>query len=286
VTFGTVIGTSNHTGINGGHCCLATLRADSCRGTERGVQNLRTSGLTTAQFMRVALSAASKMGALSAGMFRALTGQTTLVGGADGSPELQENSLKLIIMKILNHWFALATLAATFCLTPGRLSAQDQRPARGNFDPEQMRQRMMERYREQLEVKGDDEWKLIQERIEKVVEARRQVGFGGGGGFGMGRGGRQGGDANNPQRAAAADDQGGRRRGGPAGFGQEPSPEAEALQKAVESKASADELKTKMAKLREVRKEKEAKLEKVQEELRKVLTVRQEATAVLAGLLK
>ena len=60
----------------------------------------------------------------------------------------------------------------------------------------------------------------------------------------------------------------------------------EALQKAVESKAPADELKAKLAKLREARKEKEAALEKAQEDLRKVLSVRQEAAAVLAGLLK
>jgi hypothetical protein len=58
------------------------------------------------------------------------------------------------------------------------------------------------------------------------------------------------------------------------------------LQKAIESKAPADELKAKLAKLREARKEKEAALEKAQEDLRKVLSVRQEAAAVLAGLLK
>ena len=58
------------------------------------------------------------------------------------------------------------------------------------------------------------------------------------------------------------------------------------MQKAIESKASADELKAKLAKLREARKQKEANLEKAQEELRKVLSVRQEASAVLMGLLK
>jgi hypothetical protein len=134
-----------------------------------------------------------------------------------------------------------------------------------------------------LEVKGDDEWKVLSERITKVMDARREVGFGGGpGGFGFGRGGRPpGGADNNPP--AGGNDQGARR--GPRGFG-EPSPEADALQKAIDSKASAEELKTKLAKLREARKEKEASLEKAQEELRKVLSVRQEAAAVLAGLLK
>jgi hypothetical protein len=159
--------------------------------------------------------------------------------------------------------------------------AQDQQPpqrqGRANFDPEQARQRMMERYKEQLEVKDDAEWKLISDRIEKVSAARREVGFGGG--FGFGRGGRGGpggpGGAGGDQAAA------GRR-----GFGGESSPEAEALRKAIEAKAPADELKAKLAKLREARKVKEANLETAQEELRKVLSVRQEASAVLAGLLK
>jgi Spy/CpxP family protein refolding chaperone len=46
-----------------------------------------------------------------------------------------------------------------------------------------------------------------------------------------------------------------------------------------------DEWKAKLAKFREARKAKEAALTKAQEDLRKVLTVRQEATAVSMGLL-
>jgi len=185
-------------------------------------------------------------------------------------------------MKKLNQVLALASVAVLVSSGTGNLLAQEQqRPGRGNFDPEQFRQRRMEAYREQLEVKSDDEWKVVSERINKVVDARREVGFGGGaGGFGFGRGGRPGGEGNNQPG-----EQGGR-RGPRGGFGPEPSPEADALQKAIDSKASADELKAKLAKLREVRKEKEARLEQAQEELRKVLSVRQEAAAVLAGLLK
>jgi hypothetical protein len=69
-------------------------------------------------------------------------------------------------------------------------------------------------------------------------------------------------------------------------FGGEPSVEAEGLQKALEGKASNDELKAKLAKFRDARKAKEATLEKAQDELRKVLSVRQEATAVTMGLLR
>ena len=185
-------------------------------------------------------------------------------------------------MNKLNQMLLLAGAALTLCLGTGRLAAQDQQPpqrqGRGNFDPEQARQRMMDRYKEQLEVKDDAEWKLISERIEKVTAARREVGFGGGGGFGRGgRGGPGGpGGGTGGDQAAA----------GRGAFGGQPSPEAEALRKAIEAKAPADELKSKLAKFREARKVKEANLEKVQEDLRKVLTPRQEAVAVLAGLLK
>ncbi len=163
---------------------------------------------------------------------------------------------------------ALASVAAALSLGSGNLTAQE-RPGRGNFDPEQMRQRMMERYRERLEVKSDEEWKAIQPLVQKVSDARREAAVGGFAALGGGRGGGGGGGG-----------------GGRGAFGPEPSPEADALQKAIESNASADEVKSKLAKLREARKQKEANLEKAQEDLRKVLSVRQEASAVLLGLLK
>lgn len=156
---------------------------------------------------------------------------------------------------------------------------------RGNFDPAQMRQRAMDRYKEQLGITDDAEWKIIQDRVEKVMAAQRDASSGRG--FGMFGGGRPGGGGPGGQAPGgdAAGGQGGR-RGGRGGFGGEPSPEAEALQKAIEGKASADELKAKLAKYRDSKKEADAKLEKAQEDLRKVLNTRQEAIAVLAGLLK
>ena len=74
------------------------------------------------------------------------------------------------------------------------------------------------------------------------------------------------------------------RRGGPGGT--PPSnPEADALQKAIDAKASTSEMKAAIAKYVEARKEKQAELETAQNNLRKVLTIRQEAVATLAGLL-
>jgi len=154
---------------------------------------------------------------------------------------------------------------------------------RPNFDPAQMRQMMMDNLREQLEVKNDEEWKVIEARVQKVFDARREVGVGGGPmgmGMGMRRPRGQGGDQ------AGGDNQGNRqRRGGGGMFGQS-NPELEALQTSIEAKAPAEEIKAKLAKYREARKEKQAKLEAAREELRKVVTPRQEAVLVANGALE
>ena len=203
--------------------------------------------------------------------------------------------------------------AAWLLLGAGNLSAQD-RPPQGNFDPAQMRQRMLERVREQFDVKDDAEWKAIAERIEKVMQARRNVGGGGGpGGFGFpgGRGGPGGpsgpggtGEQGSPGGPPPQDGQGGPEStqgrplgaggfgnapggpGGPGGFGRETNPELDVLRKALDSKASAAEIKAKLADLRAARKKMEAELGKAQDDLRDILSARQEAVAVTLGFLK
>jgi hypothetical protein len=139
----------------------------------------------------------------------------------------------------------------------GRMRGQGRR---GNFDPEEMRARISQRLREQLEVTDDAEWQLIMERITKVTELRRGVA---GGGLMFARGGN-----------------GGDRQGGGAG-----NAEQSALQQAVKDKLPDAEIKARMVRLRESRKQNEAKLAQAQEELRAVLSVRQEAIAVLYGML-
>ena len=158
--------------------------------------------------------------------------------------------------------------------------AQEQPPRqRGNFNPDEMRARMTERVRELLEVKNDDEWKLISARLEKTQEAQREVrGLSGNMGLLFSRGGDQGGGTGGGGRPT------GGRPGG--GFGGTPNPEAEALSKAVTNKAPAEEMKQRLARVREARKNAEAKYEKAADDLRQVLTVRQEAVLVAVGLLK
>jgi hypothetical protein len=184
----------------------------------------------------------------------------------------------------LNRWLAMAGIAVATCLSASTLVAQDNQPGDrqgrggrggpggGGFgDPAEFQARMMENIRAQLKVKDDTEWKLIEGRVQKVMDARREVGVGA---QGMGRMFRRpGGDG---------DDQA-RRRGPGGGFG-ELSAEYQALERAIDSNASKEELKSAMAKVRAARKDKEAKLASAQEDLKKVLSVEQEAVALSMGL--
>ena len=171
----------------------------------------------------------------------------------------------------IHHLLALAAAAVMIGLFTSNASAQ-------GFDPAQFRERAMTRYREQLDVKSDEDWKKIEPLVGKVMDARTAVGGLGFGGRGGGRGGRGGGGGD-----GGGDGGGNNNRNR---FGPPPSAEEQALEKAIEAKAPADEIKTKLAALRESRKKKEAALESAQDELRKALSPRQEASAVLARLLK
>ena len=147
----------------------------------------------------------------------------------------------------------------------------------GNFDPAQFQQRMMDGVKDQLGYTNDTEWSAVQPLVQKVMDARRDVGFGGG----MGRmmGGRNRGGTNG---AATTNGGNARRAGGMFGT---PSPEAEALQKAIDDNAPAAQVKDLLKKYQAAQKAKQAKLEQAQVDLRAVLTGRQEAQATLLGLL-
>lgn len=142
-----------------------------------------------------------------------------------------------------------------------------------SMDPQQiqkmMQERMMEMYHERLEVTDDAEWKIIEARLAKVTQARMATMSDGAGLMGFGRGGPGG---------------GGPPGGGFQSFFGAPSAESQALQQAIDSKAAAAEIKTRLSQYQAMRKEKAAKLTKAQDELRQVLTPRQEAIAVLMGL--
>ncbi len=149
-----------------------------------------------------------------------------------------------------------------------------QRPRGFGGSPEEMRAAMSARMKEAFEVTNDEEWALISERMTKVAELRMSTmmsGFGG-----MMLGGAPGGQNN---------DRGNRGGGGTRFGGRAPNPELDALQAAITQKASETDLKERIARLRDARKANEEKLQKAQEELRAVLSVRQEAIAVSMGML-
>jgi len=182
----------------------------------------------------------------------------------------------------MKQWLILAGVTAVMSLGSSQLVAQPNGGpggggpggGRGPFDPAQFRQRMMDNIKEALEVNSDDEWKVLEPRVQKIMDVGMQMGGPGMGRFMMGRRNR-GGD--NPPG-----DQGPQRRGGMFGT---PSPEGEALQKAIDSKASKAEMKAALDKYVSYRKDKQAELEKARSALRELLTPRQEAIATLNGLL-
>jgi len=155
----------------------------------------------------------------------------------------------------------------------------------GGFDPAQLRQRMSERMKEMLGA-DDQAWKVMEPRLNKVMELSRQAqsGRGGmgmmGGGFAMrGRGGPEGGPQGGPQ---------GERRG-PMG----PMGEQTALDKAMtqlretlqSSSASPEEIKKQLTAVRQAREKAKQELAVAQQDLKQILTVKQEAQLVVMGLL-
>jgi hypothetical protein len=147
---------------------------------------------------------------------------------------------------------------------------QGRRQRGGNVDPAQFPQRLTERYRERLEITDDSEWKALQPRIQKVVEARMALEAGRRGALDRG---------NRPAAERTSSDPPERRAAAPV------DPGAEALQKAIDNKASVAELKAAAARYLASRNVLQADLEKAQEDLRGVLTQRQESIAMLSGLL-
>jgi hypothetical protein len=183
---------------------------------------------------------------------------------------------------VLSSALSAQTPAATDTQAPAATGNQNggrgNRGNRGNFSPEEMRTRQMDALKEQLGVASDDEWNVISARATAVMELRQSAGGGRGGMTGF-RGMMGGPGGNNNQNA-----QGGRgnRQGRVGGAN---NPELDALQAAITDKAPDAEVKARLERLREVRKDNEAKLTKAQEDLRAVLSVRQEAVAVVYGLL-
>ncbi len=189
----------------------------------------------------------------------------------------------------MKQLFAICGLVAALFCGASIVSAQDNGGGNGgnggggggfgggrrNFDPQQMEQRMMDGIRDQLDFTNDADWSQVQPLVQKVLDARRDVGFGGGMGRMFGGGGRNRGGNGQDQNQN-------RQRFG--GFFT-PSPEAQALQTAIDNNAPAAQIKGLLDKYRASQKAKQDKLKQAQENLRAVLTVKQEAQATLLSLM-
>jgi len=142
----------------------------------------------------------------------------------------------------------------------------------GNFDPAQMRERYLLQIKEQL-ASPDEEWKLIQPKLDKVLAVQRES-RGSGRTFGGGR------------------TRGGNQQGQPTPAAQPAQPQSEVatasdeLRKAVADKATPpEELTKKIAALREAKAKAKANLAAAQKDLRELLSARQEATLISSGIL-
>ena len=173
----------------------------------------------------------------------------------------------------------------------GQEGQQGQRGQRGGpggrqFDPAQFRQMMEQRLREQLGA-TEQEWKVLGPRVMKVQELSRETrgggmfgrgGFGGRGNFGA-RGGGPG---------------GGRPGGAPGGRPGAPAREQTPVEKAQEqlrtlvfdnTESTPQQIKTALTTLRKEREAARQKLAAAQQDLRKIVTIRQEAVCVMMGWL-
>jgi hypothetical protein len=228
-----------------------------------------------------------------------------LEAGLPPAPGVKDGAtMKSIFRGGTNALLRFACVALMF-LGAGRLAAQ---PGPGadnpfaNFDPAQRQQRQMDRMRQAFAITNDTEWAVVQPLVQKVMDAQqvirteqaRQMMDGAlvGTNSVMDRLGellvqRLDENVSDRQRLEIA-----QRLQQVVQSNQNffssftmPSPEAEALRKALHANASAPELQAATAALQRVRKEHQAQLEKAQAELRAILTVRQEAVAAARGLL-
>jgi hypothetical protein len=135
---------------------------------------------------------------------------------------------------------------------------------RGRGNAADWRKQMEDRMKADMAV-SEDEWKVLQPKIEKVRNLQRDAMIGRFGGMGRGRGGdNNNAEANNNPITKAASE----------------------LRTLLEKKdATAEDIKAKLTALREAKKKVAEDLTKAQTELREVATVRVEAVLVRDGVL-
>jgi hypothetical protein len=149
-----------------------------------------------------------------------------------------------------------------------------------------MRQMMSQRMQE-LFGATDQEWTILGPRVTKVMELSRQVGGGGRGGMMFGAMGRRGGPQGGPGGPAGPG--GGRFGGRPGTQGTEQTDvdkATEGLRTLLENtSATPEQIKTQLTTLRAAKEKAKQQLAVAQQELRQIITLRQEAQCVMMGIL-
>jgi hypothetical protein len=191
--------------------------------------------------------------------------------------------------------------------TPSTNSAGGGRGSFGGFDPNQIRDMMLQRIKDELKA-SDDEWTVIQPLLQTVMDKQRDSQmdrFSGMSSF-MGSMFRSrsshSDDASKSSTTAPSGDSGkkddsksdrkdrGDRSDRASRYSQmqmTSTPESDGLKKALESEETTnDELNEKLNALRDSREKRVDELKRSREDLRKVLTVRQEAQLVMMGILE
>jgi hypothetical protein len=142
-----------------------------------------------------------------------------------------------------------------------RDESADARPPKSS--PAEAQARGLDRLREKLEVPDDTEWALITERITKIDEIRRTLWT----------------SAANVRSPLPGSEKT-KRSAGSSG-----NPERDALRAAVTDNLPDAEIKSRLARAHEIHRQNEKRLADAHANLRAVLSIRQEAVLVMAGLL-
>ena len=191
--------------------------------------------------------------------------------------------------------YMLAVTAVVGIGWVGMAISQESQPAGGranwrNMSPEE-RTKAMEDFRKEASKRmqeqmgaTDDEWKVLEPKIQKVRELQQASRGGFGGGFGgmggFGNRGNRGPRGDRPAGETPATTQ-------PAEKVSETQKAADALREALKNKdAKPEDLTKALTALRAARAKAKAELDKARKELQEVLTVRQEAALVSSGVLE
>lgn len=146
------------------------------------------------------------------------------------------------------------------------------------WNPEEFRQRIADRMKQELQV-NDEEWQVLEPKIEKVTQLQLNTRFGGLMGM-FGRGGAGGGggwgqrgdnrDANDAQRQES-----------------DYLKAVRELRTTLEDQnATPEQISQQLTALREARQKSQEELEAARNELKELVTQRQEAVLVMMGLLE